>query len=963
MIWRVERIFGRLGRGLVLGLGTAGLMTAGTALAQPLGSPAVFGPASAEAAFRAAERRRARILEALADLQTPAPRPSPGQAAGPVEPAKIAEPTDLAEPTTFAEPADVVEPIVATDAPVPLPVQPAAGVATPVAESAIAMELAGAPDAPAIDQAATDRAAGEALVLDAVPAPSAVAPLGEPLPLVVAPLIEQLEALELSEEGLEPEAGITFRRDPLELPLLDSRRWIEWVLSVTLNGRALDQGVLFIEDPRSGRLAVELAVAQAWRLRIDPNSLLSFEGVPFLPLDTIDGIESSLDQFALVLDLQIPPEAFDLARIDIDERTTFTPTPGTGAFFDYDMLLTGGQGVGDQLDSLFETGIFAAGNVLITNFRLEDAASDPDLQRLETTFSRDFPDRRATFRLGDSLTQSGSFAQSARFGGLQWSTNFATDPAFVTFPLPSIGGLAEQDSVVDVIVDNLTRATEAVTPGPFTIDNVPVVTGGGEVQLRVTDLLGRERLVTQSYYVSTRLLKQGLDEFSYEAGFKRDNFGAKSFDYGDLLATATHRYGFTDGITGELHAEAEADRVSLVGGGALLLGPFGLLTGGVGGSLDDDEGSGAVGQAAYEYIGRRFNIGARTRYTSSDFRQAAGDDGRFERVDQFNVGFDALDFGRFGVLLLNQARNDSQDQRSATATYSLPIGPGALVLNAARTIEPDRDYAVTAAYAVSLGPTTSVTATGRTSNNSDRARLQYNRTRGASELGLDYRVATEIGDDNRPIDARVGYQTSYFGTDLDVERFSGDNRFRLGVNGSAAMVDGTFGLTRRIGRSFGLVDLPGFPNVRVYLDNREAGTTDASGKLMLPNLRPYEPNRIRLAVEDLPLSADIVTAETAAVPYGRSGMTIDFGITAVERATVTLTDGAGRPLPAGMSLASDAGDVEAMVGRDGFTQLTGSMDERRYLVGERNGRRFVCAVPPVAAADPLPDLGDVRCAD
>jgi hypothetical protein len=50
-----------------------------------------------------------------------------------------------------------------------------------------------------------------------------------------------------------------------------------------------------------------------------------------------------------------------------------------------------------------------------------------------------------------------------------------------------------------------------------------------------------------------------------------------------------------------------------------LLGPYGLLTGGVGGSVDDDAGSGFVGQAAYEYIGRRFNVGARTRYTSSDF--------------------------------------------------------------------------------------------------------------------------------------------------------------------------------------------------------------------------------------------------------------------------------------------------------------------------------------------------------
>jgi outer membrane usher protein FimD/PapC len=142
------------------------------------------------------------------------------------------------------------------------------------------------------------------------------------------------------------------------------------------------------------------------------------------------------------------------------------PTPGTGAFFDYDLLVNGGQAVSEQLDGLFEAGLFASGNVLLGNLRVQDAAGDPDVQRLETTLSKDFPDRRATFRFGDSLTVGGAFAQGLRFGGLQWSSNFATDPAFVTFPLPTIGGLAEQDSVVDVIVDNLTRATETVPPDP-----------------------------------------------------------------------------------------------------------------------------------------------------------------------------------------------------------------------------------------------------------------------------------------------------------------------------------------------------------------------------------------------------------------------------------------------------------------------------------------------------------------
>jgi len=850
--------------------------------------------------------------------------------------------------------------------------RPATGLAETVPESASAVSLHAADDQQAAERrvASGKLVAHEASYLTRVLAAERQRYLTDTLAVEMAAnevaagprdLVESLSEIEQL-EAVEPAAGIAFRRDVVEPPLLDKGRWAEWLLSVAINGREVSDGSVFIRDPVSDRLAVELATAQSWRLLIDRDLVLSFGGIPFYPLDAIAGLQIELDETDLSIQLQIPPEAFAMSRIEIEGERREPPTPGTGAFFDYDVLASGGQEIDQQIDGLFEAGLFAAGTVLIGNMRVQNATSDPDLQRLETTLSKDFPDKRATFRLGDSITVGGSFAEGVRFGGLQWSTNFATDPAFVTFPLPTIGGLAQQNSVVDVIVDNLNQDTRNVPPGPFAIENVPVVTGGGEVQLRVTDLLGREQLITQSYYVSTRSLKEGLSEFSYEVGFKRKDFGSKSFDYGDVLGTATHRYGFTNTVTGEVHAEAESDRASVVGGGALLLGPYGLLTGGVGGSADEDEGNGALVQLAYEYIGQRFNVGARTRYTSSSFRQSGADDGRLERVDQFNVGFDALSYGRLGLLLLNQERNDGDNQRSATASYSVPLGPGSLIINAGRTFTPDRDYVVTAAYSVPLGPTRSMTATARSSNDNGRGRLQYTRTRGASELGLDYRVAGEVGDDSRPIDARLGYQASWIGSDVEVERSSGDNRFRLGVNGSAAVVDGSFGLTRRIGRAFGLVDLPGFPNVRVYLDNRVAGQTNADGKLFLPNLRPYEHNRVRLAVEDLPLSADLVTAEMTAIPFDRSGMTVDFGILSVNRATVTLLARDDRPLPPGLLLASDDGKLKAMVGRDGFAQLTGELVSRSYIAGESNGRRFVCAVPPAPADDPLPYLGDVRCA-
>lgn len=127
-----------------------------------------------------------------------------------------------------------------------------------------------------------------------------VAALPERLSTPEAPHdIKQLEAI-------EPTAGITFRRDTVEPPLLESERWTEWVLSVAINDREVSDGSVFIRDPVSDRLAVELATAQSWRLLIDRDAVLSFEGVPFYPLDAIAGLQQEVDETALSIQLQIP---------------------------------------------------------------------------------------------------------------------------------------------------------------------------------------------------------------------------------------------------------------------------------------------------------------------------------------------------------------------------------------------------------------------------------------------------------------------------------------------------------------------------------------------------------------------------------------------------------------------------------------------------------------------------------
>ena len=301
------------------------------------------------------------------------------------------------------------------------------------------------------------------------------------------------------------------RRDPLDLPLLQSEEWLESLTSVVLNGETVTEGAYAIQGP-DDQWALRVVDLREWRVILDEARIMTFNGEPFYEVDNLDGAVSEFDDRTLTLNITLPAAGFESTELESARRSTLPPQSGRGAFLDYDALFLTGDGVRERLDALLELGAFNEHGVLVSDFRLGDITEDAELVRLETSLTKDFPDKRTTVRLGDSVTSSGTLGRPVRFGGVQVASNFATDPNFVTFPLPTIGGLAEQNSVAEVFLNNTVRVSEEVPAGPFEIDNLPVVTGAGEVQLRVTDLLGREQFLTQSYYVSPRLLKEGLSD-------------------------------------------------------------------------------------------------------------------------------------------------------------------------------------------------------------------------------------------------------------------------------------------------------------------------------------------------------------------------------------------------------------------------------------------------------------------
>src|SRR6202035_3592331 len=204
--------------------------------------------------------------------------------------------------------------------------------------------------------------------------------------------------------------------------------------------------------------------------------------------------------------------------------------------------------------------------------------------RLETSFSYSDPESLITYRAGDSISGALAWTRSIRFGGIQAQRNFAMRSDLITAPLPSFSGSAAVPSTLDVYLNNSKTYTQEVPPGPFQVNNLPLI-AGGEARLVLRDATGREVETTLPFYTSPQLLREDLTYFSVETGYPRIHYGTESNDYvAKEFASMSVRHGLYDWLTLEGHAEEVA---GLYNGGVGILastGNFGILSAAASGS-------------------------------------------------------------------------------------------------------------------------------------------------------------------------------------------------------------------------------------------------------------------------------------------------------------------------------------------------------------------------------------------
>ncbi|WP_232429000.1 fimbria/pilus outer membrane usher protein [Burkholderia ubonensis] len=590
----------------------------------------------------------------------------------------------------------------------------------------------------------------------------------------------------------------------------------------------------------------------------------------------------------------------------------------------------------------------------VGTFLADESGPTRRLMRLETTWTTDRPSDLASLRIGDAISRPGIWDHVIRFGGIQYATNFATQPRLVTIPLQGVSGQAVLPSTVDVYVNNGLTSTRDVAPGPFAINNVPVVTGQGDVRVVVRDVMGREQVITQSFYASANLLKQGMQDFSYEVGKERRDFGLASNDYGRWFASTTHRIGVTDRLTGEIHAEAEASRQNLGVGGVVLAGPLGVVNASAAASRSAD-GPGALAAIGVESQSGLVDIGAHAQWTTPHFAQIGLDPGTPapKLLTSFNIG---VGMGRFGSLGLAHVFVDDRDNNKVqllSLSYSVQLGRfGFANVSVSKPLGGSGATTVGVAWTIPIDNRASASFAMTHQQGATDVRAQVQRSLPVGEgFGYSVQAGNNAQDASETLQTRTGTYS------VEAASYRGRAGVRANAAGGVAFVDGAARLSRHITDSFALVKVPSFAIVGILADNQLVAHTDASG---VARLRAYESNPISIEQADLPFDAKIGTLKLDAVPYFRSGMALEFPVSRSRGAVLTLDLENGAHLPAGAIVTVDGQKEAFPVGHDGVVYLTGLSEQNRLRATWRDQQCDLTVRFP-AGDDPLPDLGTHLC--
>ena len=702
--------------------------------------------------------------------------------------------------------------------------------------------------------------------------------------------------------------GPAFAQNAAFAPDKDMR---ELLLGVTINGTPVSDAEPVLEAGGM-RYFVTAEVLKRGRLKVPPVSPVRVAGMEYYLLDAIPGARTTVETSTQMLMITVPASAFVDTILDEQGNlrlTAMRPEPGLFLNHDFQVATGGGR---TSVTGIVEAGFFSKFGTLTNQYLSRDLTSEFKPLRLSTQLTRDFPEAMTTLTLGDTISASSPWGRSVYYAGARWASKFSTQPAFIPMVLPSIAGQAAQQSTVDVYVDNMKRLSRQVEPGPFMIQNIPVIAGQGDIRMVVTDLLGRQQVITTSYLRSFQILRKGVQEFTYEAGTLRRDYGMKSNAYESFFAAATQRRGLTDRITLEGRAEVRPGTQTLGLGAAYALPGVGIVAAGAAGS----QRAGRIGRliyAEFSHNRRTLSFAGRMQRATADFEQLGL--GELERATRMMLqGQVSKTIGNRGNIAMGYLRRDGRTEssvRALTASFSHGVGRGHLTIGGTYALDRPGQYGVNISFILPLGERKATTATVNSAPSGTSESIEVNRTIPVGP-GYGYRVQHSTGALDRT-DANLFVQTMQGRFGVETSQTASGAFMRFSERSSFVFLHNHLLPSQWLNDSFGMVEVEHGADLPVYVNNQRIATTNGKGVALLPWLVPYNQNQIRLDGTNLAADVNLDLQDRMVVPMARSGVFLKYKPMSIGGATLILNTADGKPVPLGAMVTVNAFAGESQV--------------------------------------------------
>ena len=304
------------------------------------------------------------------------------------------------------------------------------------------------------------------------------------------------------------------------------------------------------------------------------------------------------------------------------------------------------------------------------------------LTRLESAYTQQIgSDSAQRIRVGDTVSTSGMWGSTVRYGGMQFGTRTSTRADVITNSELATPGLAVLPTVEQSLFTSL--------------------------RARNTDLAEQDvAAVAAPTIASTRLVAAGCSDFSVGLGKVRRDYAMLSNEYGPLFANTTVACAVPLGFTIEGHGEYLDDDVAALGVGlARQVGPVGTASAAFASSRTVAGISGWLARFGFEHSNELFNVALRSQIQSREFRDIGGvvlADPVMQR-DLASVGLNVTNRTNLSLAYATQTTWERVRVDVIALKQSVSVGRGALSMSAGHSFSENFGSSLFISYKRPLG--------------------------------------------------------------------------------------------------------------------------------------------------------------------------------------------------------------------------------------------------------------------